>query len=357
MTAPAPRSIVPMVVGLPGLNTRDPALDLPETEIPEGRGFDLTVDGTITKGTIPSGSARIEKTIELDIVDGETVDDVPFLNHYRRLFNITGRTASGTSNVLHIGAIDILDSFFYQPRLHPLPFDEDAQPILAIVPYGTDDLMVAKSTGSTSLGNFTDTRGFFTRSPFMEDLVVPAANQITALNGIIYVANTDGLFAHQRGQTTHASAKIKDTSLTSKALTLDHELGYVILGATHVYDTINDKWFQYSTSAFSFKTRVLRQPEYTPFAVDRLLFAVERTDTNDAEIVFNVKYEDEDFTTEDFTVDAISDTNQYTMISHSLQDNRSVRKFQIEVKSMDSNIRLYGIWADIENFQQDDYSS
>ena len=64
MVAPSIQNLVSLVGGSlpPGLNTLLPASDLQENEVPEALGLDLSSDGFIKKGTIPSASASIEGT-------------------------------------------------------------------------------------------------------------------------------------------------------------------------------------------------------------------------------------------------------------------------------------------------------
>ena len=71
----------------PSLNTLRPADQLKPSETPDGYGYDLTAWGTITAGTIPTGSSRIQKAVTLT----ESALSIPYIWHYNRLWNITGR--------------------------------------------------------------------------------------------------------------------------------------------------------------------------------------------------------------------------------------------------------------------------
>jgi hypothetical protein len=65
----------------PGLNSLLEPEDLAENEIASGTGFDLSVDRLITKGTIPSGTAAVEKTITLVAFRASVEHNQPNLEH------------------------------------------------------------------------------------------------------------------------------------------------------------------------------------------------------------------------------------------------------------------------------------
>ena len=153
MVAPATSTVVRLVGGSPpGLNTLLPAFDLEEGEIPEGTGFDLSVDGLIKKGTIPTATASVEGTKPIEDVlysSGADGIDVPFLWYYRRLFNITDMTAAGTSNLLHIGAEGYLDNFFYERGVGPVALDDVSDAVIKdITTFGADGVLVGTDKGS-----------------------------------------------------------------------------------------------------------------------------------------------------------------------------------------------------------------
>ena len=145
----------------PGLNTADAPTALEAGESPDCYGVDVNSDGRLKKDTtIPSGTSRIEKTI--------TISTVPYLWHFRRLWNITNLTAATASNILRYGALKYNDIYVPQ-KDGQIYFDEDAQTIVAIVPIEPDTLVVIKSTGSYTINNLSDTRAFFQRSDIIQE--------------------------------------------------------------------------------------------------------------------------------------------------------------------------------------------
>jgi len=351
MVAPAQYQFVPLVAGTPpGLNSLlEPELIEP-TEIPSGQGFDLTVDGLITKGTIPAGTAAVQKTITLGTDDGEQQDSTPFLWHAKRLWNITARSASTASNLLYVGATNYNNRFYFP--FEPIPFDDDEQPILSILPFEPDSLFVGKSTGAYILRNLSDTRGFFQRTDLIQEMAYPAAAQVAELDGVIYVTNAQGLMAYENGKTREVSQKIRGTDLSGLAITVDHGQKYIILGATHVYDATNDKWFEYSSSAFNFKSRVLHNLDWSPFDVDRIIFVVKNTGADDATITY--KYQLDDQTQSDeYTADVLYEHGTFTVVSETLDVRASVRRFQVEITAMDAAVSIREMFVDAQNYQFD----
>lgn len=355
MALPQPYQFVRLLAETPpGLNSLLEPEDLAENEIASGTGFDLSVDRLITKGTIPSGTAAVEKTITLDksATGGENVDNVPYLWHSERLWNITNRTLSTASNLLQVGALGYNDQFYHTNGREPIPFDEDSQTILKILPLEPDSFYIGKTTGGYVLRNLSDTRGFFQRTDLIQELALPAANQVAELDSVLYVTNAQGLMAYQNGQTREVSQKIRGVDLSGLAITVDHGQKYVILGSTHVYDAANDKWFEYSGSAFSFKTRVVRNPDWSPFDVDRIIFVVKNTGEDDAQITYKYKFDDDDWSDE-YTADVLYEEGTLTTVSETLDIRRAGRRFQLEITGMDAGVSIREILLDVQNFQFD----
>jgi hypothetical protein len=333
----------------PGLNTETQPTDIKADETPDGYGFDLTIDGGIKKGIIPSGTTRIAKTV--------TLTSVPYYWYYNRLWNITNRTASTASTILTYGALDY-DDIYVPQRLGKLHFSEDANNILAIVPFGRDNLYVGKSTGGYILSNIADSRALFQKTDIMQELAISAAANVVELDGVIYVSNASGLFASTGNETKEVFRKIRSSSVvgTGVALTADYAKKRIVGAATFVYEPETDKVFKYSSTAFRYTTRQFRLPAYDPFSIERVWFVIKRTDSNDVWLTYQLKYEDEDWTdavTRNF--EFISD--KYTYVSEDFEQARSARKFQLRITDMSSNLVLKEIRLDAGAFNADDYST
>jgi len=339
----------------PGLNTAVPDTDLPPNETPEAYGFDLTVDGKIKTGSVPTGTSRIQKTNTIT----ESGSAIPYLWHGRRLWNITNRTVSTASNILTMGALNY-DDVFYPPsgRFHKEHFSEDAQTILTLVPIEPDTLMVVKSTGSYVIRNISDTRGYFQFSDIIQEMAAGAANRVIEIGNVVYVGNTNGVMAYENFKTQEVSRKIRPTRATVGALafTADYQRNWLILGSTYVFDAAAGKWFNFSGTSFRFTTRRVRNPNWAPFRVSRLIFAVEHGDTTNGTLKYQVRYEDEAWSQE-YSVSLRYDPERYTRVPEDLETSRNAHKFQVRVTSLPSGKYLREIQMEAEDLAPDDYGA
>lgn len=331
----------------PGLNTAGKPTDIEVDETPDGYGYDLSKDDVIAKGTIPSGTARVAKTI--------TISTVPYLWHYNRLWNITALTASTASNFLYYGA-PLYDHVYMPQRNGIIPFDEDTETIAGIIPFSGDSLAVLKSSGGYVLSNLTDTRAFFSRTPLMQELTVAAIANAVELDSLVYVSNANGLVGLQGLQTAELTRKVRDdlTNFSSVALMADYVKKRIIGGATFVYEPATQKIFRYVTTSFRYTTRQFHLPDWRPFSVDRVLFVIQHADEEDGDLTYQVKFEDEDWGDE--TLLPIQyQQEKFTVIDETLSQDRSVRKFQLRVTDLASNIYIKQVRLDRQAFKEDDY--
>ena len=344
----------------PGLNTAAPDTDLQPNETPEAYGFDLTVDGKIKTGSVPSvaagtATARVQKTNTIT----ESALSIPYLWHGRRLWNITNRTVSTASNILTMGALDY-DDVFYPPssRFHKIHFSEDAQTILTLVPIEPDTLVIVKSTGSYVIRNISDTRGFFQFSDIIQEMAAAAATYVMEIGNVVYVGNSNGIVGYENFKTKEVSRKIRPTRATvgALAMTADYKRNWLILGSTYVYDAEADKWFNFSGTSFRFTTRRVRNPDWASFCVHRLIFAVEHGDTTNGTLKYQVRYEDEAWSS-NYSVSLRYDPERYTRVPETLETPRNAHKFQVRVTSLPSGKYLREIQMEAEDLAPDDYGA
>jgi len=334
----------------PGLNTADPVTALKADESPEAYGIGLSVDGVLSTGSIPSGTSRIQKTTSFTFQSAT----VPFLWIYNRLWNITGLTASTASNILRYGAPMVDDAYFDQAG-GKIPLDDDAQTIVALVPFGGDSLCVAKSTGSYIIGNCTDTRAFFQKSGIKQELAVSTSTMVLALDDVLYASNATGLIAFQNGQSVDVTEKVRNdkTNFASQALTADFVKKRVI-GTSFVYDATLKKLFYYSGSSFRFTSRQFHLPDWTPFAADGMLVTVQHGSTAGGSFSYQLKVED-DAWQDAITVPVQYDQEKFTIVREGFQNAVSCTRIQIRLTALSSNIYIKEIRLDARRFQRDDY--
>lgn len=337
----------------PGLNTATPATDIGVDESPDAYGFDLTEDGVIAKGTIPSADSRVLKSV--------TLSTVPYFWAYNRLWNITNRTASTGSTILTYGALNYED-IFHPQGLSKIYFDENSDNILAIQPFGADSMFVAKTSGSYVLSGISDTRAFWNKSDIIQAMQCGGSTGLVELDGVVYCAGNNtvlGLWAWDRGQVKEITRKVRDdlTNFGNVALTVDYQKKYIKGGTSYIYEVPTDKLFRWSSSSFRYTTRQFRRKNYEPFSVDGLWFVVKHTDTDAGWFKWQVKIEDRAWSTEELRPVPYANDN-YTM--HKLMmDNElsdSCRKFQFRMTDLSSNLHIKEIRIESDSFDQDDYS-
>ena len=339
----------------PGLNTATPDSDIGVDETPDGYGYDLTKDGVIAKATIPTASSRTLKTVTLT----ESGDDIPYFLAYRRLWNITNRTEETASNILTYGAIDY-DDIYVPQRLGKISFQETANAILAIQPFGQDSLFIATVAGGYVLGNISDTRGFWNKSDIIEEIECGGATGVIEMDGVVYCSSENGLYAYDRGAAVEITRKVRDdlTNFGNIALTADYETKYIKGGTSYIYEVPTQKLFRWSGSSFRYTSRQVHLREWEPFSVDRLLFTVNHTDTETGSFKWQVKTEDNPWSEE--TIAPVQyDEDQFTMFSLDMDggETQAVRKFQLRLTDLSTNLQIKEIRMDSEDFQQDDFSA
>ena len=319
--------------------------DLTAADSPDVTGLDMDKDGRIKTGTIPSGTARVQKSV--------TIGQLTYYWHYRRLWAIS-------TNTLVVGAPNYDASFFEQgPNM---VFNEDANAILAIVPFGADLLCVSKASGSYIVSNASDQRGtkFFQRSPLIQELRLATAANIIELDGVVYISNARGLFAlNEQGKVAELTRAVRNsvTSFASKALTCDYEKKRIICGTTGVYEVATGKLFKYSASTFSYTTRQFSMPDNSPVSTERVLFVIEHGTTSNGSLKYKVRVEDDAYSPIQ-NLSLPSRSEQYTVVPVTIpsKGQQAGIRFQMQVTSLSSNKYIRAIVLDSDEFNIDDYT-
>jgi len=328
----------------PTLNTTKHPAELSPAETPDSIGLNMEKDGRIATGTIPSGTSRVQKTV--------TIGGIVYAWHYRRLWGISGNTL--------IAAAPNYDAAFFEQGPN-MPFNEDANAILALVPFGSDLMCVSKASGSYVVSNAGDQRGVkaFRRSPLIQELQLPAANQIIELDGVIYISNANGLFGlNENGEVAELTRAVRDNVIpfANQALTCDYEKKRIICGTTGVYEVSTGKLFKYSGSTFSFTSRQFELPDRSPMSNDRLLFVIQHANTSGGSLQYRAKTEDDNYTSIR-TLQLPYRQELFTVVECPLPDQvvKSTLRFQIQVTALSSNKYIRAIVLDSDAFNLDDY--
>jgi len=329
----------------PGINTAMPASGLETDQSPDCYGLDLSVDGKIGIGTIPTGTTRIAKTVTVNTSSLNGGTAVPCQLYYGRLWNITGLTNSGTSTTLKIGAPDYDD--VWQQQSTDFSFAEDAQPILGIIPLGQGSMAVIKSTASYVVENVYDPRGtqYFRRSDMIQEMYAASINHVTELDGVLYVSNANGLIAYENGRTTDLTAPVRDSKTGYVSLTLKAD--YIkkrIIASTDgsigfVYDVPSKKLFKYSGSSFRYTSPRFHHPMWHEVAVDGLVFVIEHGDTTDGWLTYQYRYENEEWS-DTAEVSLEYGVGNDVVVIEGLADGRRAYHFQIRITALSANKRI-----------------
>jgi len=329
----------------PGLNTAYPPSSLRADQSPECYGLDLSVDGKIGKGTIPSGTSRIAKTVTIACTDIGGGSAVPFLLYYGRLWNITGLTNAGTSTTLKIGAPDTEAAWLTQSTDFSFTEDATAVPILALVPLGTSgDMAVIKTSGSYIVENVYDPRGtqFFRRSDIIQELSAASVTNVTELDGTLYASNANGLIAYKDGKTTDLTALVRDSKTGFTTLNLESDyINKRIIATTDssngfVYDVPTEKLFKYVASTFRYTTRQWHHPQWFKTAIDGVKFVIVHGDTSDGTLTYQTRI-DENAWSDTKTAYLTYSDGIYTVVDEGLTENGAGHRFQVRVTDISSN--------------------
>jgi len=317
----------------PRINTELPATELGTADTPDGYGFDLDNDGVISKGTQPSGTSRVQKAV---VIDGLT-----YYWHYRRLWRFSG-------TFLEVGAMDYDDIWRQEgPRME---FNEDAQPILAIVPFGEDNMLVVKSTGSYVLQNTFDTRGpgFFNRGPLVQEMRAAAANRVAELDGAVYASNDDGVFSYSAGRDEAVEvtrlARGLSSSIWGGALTVDYDKKRIIVGSSAAI--VGSNVYRYSGNSFWYTTPELRHASYNPISVGAIVFVVRHPSSSFGNIKYQTRTEGGNWSSVQ-TVGVPYQRDGFTIVRADVPDpdDDACRRFQLRITDIGGSKQIERIYA------------
>jgi hypothetical protein len=338
--------------GPPGLDKESDPAEMDAGFSPDAYGINLDTEGRLAKGTVPAGTARINKTVTN--VNGSPGDTFDW--HYQRLWRF-----SGTS--LIFGA-PYYDDVYYRQGIGKILFDEDALTIVEFLPFGRDSMAIGKSTGSYVLGNLNDTRGeaFWTRSDIIQEVKLGNKAHATELDGVSYFSTATGLFAFSdSGQVEELTRPIRNTigNFGATAILPDYQKKRIIGTSTWVYDAERKKIYDYGTTGFRWTSPQFHDERYEPMVVDRLHFAVQNADpTSDQEFTLQIKSEEQDWSDEE-RVDVVADRGSYSVVSVEPEmyiGRSSPRRLQIRITDMSTNLRIRAIYADVVGKGFDHYS-
>ena len=345
MPVPNPRWVTLAEGFPPGVVTNVPPTGLRPQDCEDATGLDATDEGWLKAGDIPSGTTRVVKAYT---VSGAVAGSAAYEWHYGRLW----RTAS---SVLYWGSQNYNDFYVPQGR-GQYDFFDDANAFLKIMPVGTKGLVLFKSTGGYIIPNAAmlaegSTSGQFQPSDFMQEVQISTATHAVELDGVVYFANSDGLFSVDEGGTVEElSVPIRgDANWAAAALTADYQNKYIIVASTWAYDVPMKRWLRYvsgATTTFDYKSRALASDDGNPITVSAVAFDFERSGSATATLEFKAQVEsrgwsdtyslimpDERGLGERAQLDVVADRgNSWQLNLTSLPSTVKIRRIQVRVQ-------------------------
>lgn len=309
----------------PTLNSELDSTQLKAGETPSAYGIDCGADGVMKAGTCPTGTARVAPT--------KTIGAYAYPWHYNRMWRIQNSTTLA----------------WFAPHYDDITFAQDLgklaadATIIGILPYGTDSMLVVTATGSHTLANCSDPRGYFAFSRFWQELFADGTTKFLTLGGDPYVSNTSGVFALSGGAVVEWTRPVRDSlgSFSNCAITANYTKQWIIGTSKFVIDVGQKKLFDYGTSGFLFTSRTLvSDGENRPFTTDSVGFVLRMTDAAGGTITWESKFEDGDWQEEN-PIELTWVEGKFTRYEQPIKRNgRTAQRFAMRITSLPSNVEI-----------------
>lgn len=327
-----------LMEGTPGLVSNLPAIQLDENQSPSVSGISATAEGFLTKGTIPTGTARVVKTYTISTVEYEW--------HFNRLWRIDN---SGTTPKVVYGAPEYIATY-YRQGTGEIECRESTGNILKLMPFG-NSLAVFKADGGYVINGANSQSGGWESGDFRQEINISTATHCVELDGVVYFINADGLFAlSENGTTEELSFLVRGNSaIAVGALTVDYDRKLIVIGTTGVYD-VNTKRFYDYTSDFAFTSRTVVDDKNRPFVVSGVTFEYDITNDNSGDITFEIQQDARGWSrSQTVTVKPLE--RRHNQFYFTKLDAKSVgNSFRLKISDMDSNIKIKRIYIPINSF-------
>jgi len=328
----------------PTLVTNAPATALKPEQTPAATGLDVTAEGYLAAGSIPTATTKVTKTYSITVDTTTTV----YTWYYDRLWAIS-------TNQLIYGAPHYTATYYKQDT-GVLEFNEDVtNSILAFLPIGTDGLVVFKASGAYIISNASDLSGRFRVGDFMQEAKISAATHACEIDGVVYFCSGGGVYSLKaNGDMDEISFPVRG-DVTAAALTANYQAKYLIVGATHAYDINTKRWFNYSGTTFAYTSPALKQSGVAPFAVEKIGFSFDTTATAPVEIKYQTRCESRDWTNEEtITLEQTRGEDEFLAVTGPIENTRS---FQVRLTALASSVKIKSIDVMVSKFDMNSRGS
>ena len=308
-------------------------------ESPDAYGHDWDVEGIMTPGSVPTGTARVAPV--------GTGSYTGWNWYYNRLM----MTNATDATKIDIGAPEYRAYYYRQD----VGSRTGASSIVTFMPALQQSLVIVTATGSYMMGNMLDPRGFFYLNDFEQGFFASTASRVVTLQGIPYVCNASGLFSWNGEEVTEVTRPVRNNiaPFSSTAILSDYDERLVIGTAKFVYDSLTKRLFDYSTSGFLFTSRTLAQPSSTgvqPFDVDSIAFLFDISSDARQTIKWETKTDNEGWKKEpDILI-----TEKEKRIVRAVENSQTTcREFTLKITSATSGVRIREIQAVVRRLNQE----
>ena len=334
----------------PSLNTSDDVTALKPFESPACYGVDMTKDGQLKTGTIPTGTARVAATK----IMGTTPNTSTFYWYYDRMWQSSG------ANLIY-------GAKYYDKRYLVQGKGKIAAEgtIVGFQPALRDNMWVYGASGSQMVDNATAPAGQFNFKQLIQEMTVSTGKGAAAvtLDEIPYCANTKGVWSFNGTVVTELTRPVRNSLgafATEPALTCDYQKKYLIGASQFAIDVGNGKLFDYSQgTAFLFTSRTMVSKNYRPFGIGNLFFSIQSdpADSSAGVISWQSKVEDGDWYDESDISVTFTDGGQTILQVPMEQPATTARRFSIRITALSSNIYIRSIDINVSDYDQGSFSA
>ena len=328
----------------PSLNTSDDVTALKPYESPACYGVDMTRDGQLKTGTIPTtGTARVAAT--------RTFGGYTYLWHYDRCWRATG------ANLIY-GAQFYDKSYVVQGKGK---IAAEAT-IVGFQPCLKNNMWVYGASGSQMLSRNAYSDNF--RPSFdhlIQEMTVSSATAAITIDEIPYAANAKGIFSYNGSAVTEITRPVRNSLGafgTAPALTADYQKKFLLGANAFAVDVGTGKLFDYSQPGFLFTSRTLVSKDYRPFGIGNLFISIQfdTVDQSDGSISWYSKAEDGDWYQENDINVPFTDGGK-TIIQVPMENpTTTARKFAIQITGVSDNIYIRNIDLNVSGYDQGSFS-
>jgi len=327
---------------------------LEDGETYDAYGLNITREGQLWAGSLPT-TAKSRPTW---LVDDPTNDNTPFgltiadydwYYIYNRLWAIGDASHRG-QNVYYF-AYQYRDDLFTQ-GFSRLTATQGWGNVIGLLPF-SGNIAIVKANSTLVIPNAMNPRGNFELGPLFQGFGASGMNDVTVHEGVLYCANTNGVFSFDGRNLRELTADINYDldNFTDADLDGTNNSGIIIDKNTlrlvaddgtkkYVVDLSGERprLFDYSTSGFRWRSKTLVSESLEPIAIRKFGLYLAHSDTNKGTFSYQVKLETEWQKEEDQVVPYTTDNT--TRVDFDIPTATACRRWAMRITALSSNLRI-----------------